>query len=68
MQTTHSTCSSSEGGQHTQSLTGNQAEEGKASWTNSDVDCLIQFLIDNKAVAGDGGYLRRLYGRQLLHI
>jgi hypothetical protein len=58
MQTTHS-MPSSKGGWPTQSLAGGQAEEGKASWTDSDVNCLIQFLVDNKAAAGDGGDFKK---------
>jgi hypothetical protein len=35
-------------------------DEGKASWTDTDEDELIQFLINNKSTAGDGGNFKNV--------
>jgi hypothetical protein len=34
-------------------------EDGKAYWTDADVDRMIQFLLDNKPAAGDRGNFKK---------
>jgi len=52
---------STEGGPETVVAVGDpDHSEGKAHWTTADEEELIQFLVDNKSAAGDGGNFKKV--------